>query len=260
MLRSETPRGDASPFDFPGDRRGVLCLHGFTGTPFSWRPVGERLAERGFTVVGPLLPGHGGTAEALDRTTWSDWYAAVDRELDALRQRCERVAVVGLSLGGLLALRLARRRGSDLAAVGAVGTPLWLPGYAGPVVQAMKRLAARAPRLAMLPKLGGADIRDPEMKRRDPSLRVFPVHALGSLLELSRIVRAEVEAVRVPAFIAHGARDHSAPPACSEELVRRLGSRDVRYLVLGRSFHVATLDVEREKLARALGDFLAERL
>src|SRR6266508_285833 len=44
---------DVRPFDLDrGGERGVLCIHGFTGTPFEVRYLGERLADRGLTVVG----------------------------------------------------------------------------------------------------------------------------------------------------------------------------------------------------------------
>lgn len=252
--------GDARPFDHPGDHRGVLCVHGFTGTPFEMHYVGRRLAERGFTVVGPLLPGHGGTPDDLDRTTWRDWFSAIERELDALRRRCRVVAVVGLSLGGLLTLHLSRRHPDQIAAIAALGTPLWLPRYAERLIPWARRAADRFPRLAHIPKLGGPDVRDPEMRRRNPALRVFPVRPLASLLEFTRVVRAEVDLVTAPAFVAHGRLDHTAPPACSVELARRLGTRDVKYLSLPESFHVVTIDVERETLAEELARFLAERM
>src|SRR5262245_27456874 len=102
----------------PDDARaGVLLVHGFTGTPFEMRLVGEALARRGLQVLAPLLAGHAGTTEDLRKTGWRDWLASVEQGFDALRARTERVAVCGLSLGGLLTLELARRRGSQVAAI-----------------------------------------------------------------------------------------------------------------------------------------------
>src|SRR5262245_57332737 len=110
--------------------RGILCLHGFTATPFEFSFLAPRLEAAGFTVSAPLLPGHGGDAVDLDRTAWPDWFAGVETAFADLRARCASVAVVGQSLGGLLALHLARRRGPELACVASLGAPLWLPTWA----------------------------------------------------------------------------------------------------------------------------------
>src|SRR5215469_2208865 len=109
--------GSCAPFDFAGDRRGVLLLHGFTGTPFEVRPLGERLARRGLTIVGPVVPGHCTSARSLEGTTWHDWEAGATAALDGLRARCDRVAVAGLSMGGLLAARLAFLRPQQIDAL-----------------------------------------------------------------------------------------------------------------------------------------------
>jgi carboxylesterase len=252
----------SDPFELQGDHRGVLLVHGFTGSPFEMRVLGERLGARGMTVVCPALAGHTSrSAVDLDRTRWNDWMATVDREFDRLRERCRSVAVVGLSMGGLLALRLARRRGSELRAMSALAAPLWLPAYARYGIPIAARAAAVWNRLALIPKPGGgSDVRDPEMRRLNPTMTAFPVNALVSLLELCRMVRAEVNQIHVPAFLAHGSRDRTVPPACLDELERRIGSTDKRSLRLDGSCHVITIDVERERLARELGDFLAERM
>ncbi|HWN69404.1 MAG TPA: hypothetical protein VNM90_17305, partial [Haliangium sp.] len=70
--------GDSAPFWFSGNNDvGVLCVHGFTGTPFEVRHLGRRLNEGGFTVSGPALPGHTTSIDELDQTTWRDWYGRV---------------------------------------------------------------------------------------------------------------------------------------------------------------------------------------
>src|SRR5829696_1309179 len=96
------------------------------------RYLGAHLARAGVAVHAPMLPGHGTTLDDLARTTRRDWLAAVERAVDAMRARCRRVAVIGQSLGGLLALHLASRR-SDLAAIGSLAAPLWLGGLAARV-------------------------------------------------------------------------------------------------------------------------------
>src|SRR5262245_3728177 len=109
LLRSGMA-GDPSAFELDGDRRGVLCIHGFTGSPYAMRGRGLARARRGPTVHGLALPGHATTVEELEPITWQAWADAVVAAYDRLAARCARVAVVGQSLGGLLALHLSTRR------------------------------------------------------------------------------------------------------------------------------------------------------
>src|SRR5205814_10602885 len=136
-VRSE----DTTPFDFkveastgpasssggppagePTTRRAALLLHGFTGTPFEMRFLGEKLAARGVRAVGPRLAGHATTFDELAATSYRDWFAGADAELADLKRSADKVAVVGLSLGGLIALDLARRN-PDLVALVCLSVP-----------------------------------------------------------------------------------------------------------------------------------------
>ena len=241
---------NASPFDMnPSAARAVLLIHGFTGTPFEVRPLGEELAGRGLRAVGPLLPGHGADAAALNRTTWRDWLAAMERALAAVAP----VAIVGLSLGGLLALELARAH-PELSALCLLATPLWLP----PTTVFLARAAARFARA--VPKIGGSDIRDAPTKRTFPSHAQFPLAPLRSLMDLQARVRPRVRTIRTPALVMHADHDHVAPPACARELYEHLATRDKRLVRLPESYHIITVDVERDLVAREVGDFLDERL
>ena len=96
---------------------GVLLSHGFTGSPFSMRPFGEHLAELGYGVAVPRLPGHGTSWQELNTTCWQDWHGTVDAEFLRLRKEHDRVFVVGLSMGGCLMLRLAEEHGEDVSGV-----------------------------------------------------------------------------------------------------------------------------------------------
>src|SRR5262245_12297722 len=188
------------PWELPGDgERGVLCLHGFTGTPFEVRPLGDALAARGIGAVGPRLTGHE-DVESLARTGWIDWLNEAEAELARLRRRYRRVAVAGLSLGGLLALSLARRH-RDLRALCALSTPLWLPPAVAVAIRALAYVT-RA-RLTSIPK-AGADIRDAAAKRSFPTLGAMPLATLRSMLDLMTRVRAELPHVRVPTLVMHG--------------------------------------------------------
>ncbi|HJQ84468.1 MAG TPA: alpha/beta fold hydrolase, partial [Candidatus Binatia bacterium] len=90
-------------FAFPGPRPlGCLLVHGFTATPDEMRPLGEALAARGFPVRAVRLAGHGTDVADLARTRWTDWFASVLEAAATLRRDVPRIALAGMSMGGLL--------------------------------------------------------------------------------------------------------------------------------------------------------------
>src|SRR5258707_8393969 len=112
-------RAPSDPHSIRGDSRGVVLLHGFTGTPFEVRPLADALAAQGCSVEVPLIAGHGGTAAELAATSWRDWLASAEDAIVRLKEGAgsERVTIVGASMGGLLALRLAHLRPNDIEAL-----------------------------------------------------------------------------------------------------------------------------------------------
>jgi carboxylesterase len=259
--RSALTPGDKTPLflDVGRGTRGVLCLHGFTGTPFEVRPLAEALAGHGFTVIAPALAGHCGTVEELARTRWPDWLASAEAALDRLLAdgHGARVGVAGFSLGGLLALRLARLRPQQVAALAVMAAPLRLRPYQVRVVRALARLPAllrRGP-LGVLPKLRGYDVVDEQMQLTNPGLAGMPVAGLASMLELAELVRRDLPDIQVPTLVAHGERDRTVPLQDSLELVGSLGAPVVERLFLPRSGHLIAIDVERSTLIEAVSRF-----
>ena len=53
---------------------GVLLVHGFTGSPASMKPWAQALADQGYAVEVPLLPGHGTRWQDLNQVSWTEWY------------------------------------------------------------------------------------------------------------------------------------------------------------------------------------------
>ncbi len=233
--------GAGDPFDLVGDDDiGVVCVHGFTGTPFEMRFLGEALAHAGITTRGIRLPGHGSSLADLDRTSWQDWADAVDAAVTGLADRCRRVAIVGQSLGGLLALHVAAHR-TDLACVASLAAPLWLEGIGAKVAT-----WSRGRRSIAIPKFGGSDVRDPEVKRANPCYPAIPTKALGELVDFMAVVDAELSAIRAPVLVLHAEHDHTAPVACAARIAERTHA-ELR--ILPRSYHLIAVDVERDVVA-----------
>ena len=243
------------PFDLVGDGAiGAVLVHGFTGTPYEMQYLGEQLARAGVSVHGLRLPGHGTRVEDLDRTTYRDWADAVEDAFDSLRLMCGQVAVVGQSLGGLLALHLAAHR-PDVAAVASLAAPLWLDGLAGRVADWAARGALRWP---AIPKLARSDVRDPRVRRENPCYDQIPTKALGELARFMKLVGGELDQIRAPVLVLHGRRDHTAPVGCAARIAA--GTNAVRTRILERSFHLIAADVERDIVAAEVTDFIRRNI
>ena len=96
------------------DKRGedaVLLIHGLTGTPAEMRYIAKNLLKQGFSVACPQLAGHCGSVADLKRSTWQDWYASMEVSFEALKKEHKRVFVSGLSMGALIAIKLAEEKG-----------------------------------------------------------------------------------------------------------------------------------------------------
>jgi carboxylesterase len=258
--RFQPGSGNKSPLSLPGDDRGAICLHGITGTPFEVRSIAEALGRAGYSVEAPMLAGHGGTLRDLASTRWPDWLRSAERAMEDLRQRVgERpIAMVGFSMGGLLALRLARLYPERIAALVVIAAPLRLRPFQVRSIRAVCRLPIdfQSVPLACVPKLNGSDISDSEMRHANPGLRAFPISALESLLDLMDNVRPDLPSIRTPTLVIHGRHDHTVPMEDSLELTGSLGSEVIERLWLERSFHIVTLDVERSTVANAVVSFL----
>lgn len=249
---SVTPVSGAqvAAFDLGEGPSAALCLHGFTGTPYEVRPLGEALAGAGFRARGPLLPGHGSTPEALARVLHTDWLGAARNEFDALAAEHERVCVVGLSMGGLLTLALCGER--PVAAAVVIGTPLRLRFPIPQLIPILQHV------LSSIPKSAGSDIRDPVARARHPSVPRMPLVGIHELLRLQRRVRGQLSSVKAPLLVAHGSHDKTTDPRNARRIRQGVSSARCELLMLEDSGHVVPVDFDGPRLAVALVDFLVD--
>ncbi|MEX2208596.1 MAG: alpha/beta fold hydrolase [Myxococcota bacterium] len=243
-------KADGSAFQLGDPRDGgapaVLCIHGLTGTPYEVRPPAEALAAAGFHCHGPLLPGHLTRHQELAATPRSAWLEAVVAAHDALAQRHARVYVLGLSLGGVLALALAQRRRVAGAVVLAAPIDLGrLVRFAVPLLW---------PLLGSLPKTPA--ILDDEARARHPGYDRMPLRSVSELCKLGREVERRLGQVRAPVQLIYSRRDPTVPPHNAERILRGLAPGEHELHWLEDSAHVLPVDRERERIARLVVDFL----
>ena len=231
----------AEPWSADGDGTGVLVIHGFTGSPASVRPWAAELAAQGWTVRVPRLPGHGTRWQDMNLTTWQDWYAEVDAALADLRAHCDRVFVMGLSMGGTLTLRLAEQHGAEIAGIVLVNPSIHterIDRFALPLVQ---RFVASFPGISN-------DIAKPGQD--EVAYDRLPLKAAYSLSQLWSVTKAGIASITQPVLLFRSLNDHVVEPSNAAYILANVSSADVTEVVLPDSYHVATLDHDAPLIVR----------
>lgn len=237
-------------------RTGVVVLHGFTGNPNSTRPLGQRLAEAGFRVEVPCLPGHGTSVRDLGRTRYADWIGAAERVVEQVAAATDRLVLVGLSMGGTLTLDLASRRQDVIDGAVVINPQILAP------TQLLAKLAPVLQYVAPYVPRDAAGLPSDDIACPTADERAYPTvsaKAAQSLIrELPRI-RRQLPRLTQPLLVAYSPQDHSVPPANARALRQLIGG-DARIteLELPRSYHVATLDYDAPRLEAETVRFVAE--
>jgi len=243
----------AEGFTLPGTNgRALLLLHGSGDTPQTLRFLAERLHGVGYTVRAPLLPGHGRGLRDFAMATAADYVRSVRGELDELRRRYDWVGLVGLSMGGALAARLAAK---DVD----VRVLVLLAPYLTP--PATVTIVGRVPRLwgLVTPYLGGrgdASVHDPSARDGSLSYGLFPPRAVAALVETAHAARRALPAITAPTLVVQSREDNRIPFALAQHATATLRAPTERHWVTGCG-HVITVDYCRNEVAALVLDFLA---
>jgi carboxylesterase len=227
---------------------GALLIHGFTGSPQGLRELGGYLAERGVAVAAPRLPGHGTSWQDLNARTAEEWIAAAEEGFDTMSSAREQVFLVGLSFGAALALDLAARYPERVAGVVTI---------AGMVeTRDPRRFAAWLIRLLTKSLTGaGNDIADPGAE--EIAYDRLPTAATHRMLRFLKRAKAALPAVRCPILILHSHNDHTVGPYNAHTILNNVSSVRKELVWLDRSYHVLTLDVDRDEVFGRTYDFIA---
>lgn len=259
-------------FFLKGGRAGVLLIHGLTGTPSEMQILGKGLNKAGFTVYGMQLAGHCGDEADLLQTRWQDWYDSVNRAADRLLRHTDTLFVGGLSMGAVLALKLAADRPLDVQGLGIYGPTFVYDGWTIPIYA--RRLTfllqwfnrshyLRRKIFIERPPYGLKDERirktvSESMLSGDSAGAGLAGNPLGSLAEmqkLAKITKAQLDQVKAPCLIMHSAHDDIASMDTNSGLVAQSVSGKVKVVRLENSYHLITIDRDRKAVIKDSIDF-----
>lgn len=252
-----------------GERPGLLLIHGLGGTPVEMKPLARKARDAGADVLCCHLAGHCGTAADLAGTPWQDWYASVEEALGRLERDCDRIVVGGLSMGALLAARLAALQPERVGGLIMLAPTLRYDGWSIPWYGFLLRVLIHTP---IGPRL--SFVEKPPYGIKDERIRAAVVRAMhsgdstaagllstpsGAIREMWRLtadVKPRLGAVHQPTLLVHARDDDIASLSNAFHMQRHLGGR-VETLVLDDSYHLVTVDGQRDLVAARVNAFLA---
>lgn len=237
----------AESFFYKGNEVGILLSHGFVGTPQSVRYIGEKLAQFGFTVMAPRLPGHGTHYLDLEKYTHNDWFSELENAYLLLKQQCSVVFVVGQSMGGALTIKLAHKY-PEIKGIVTINAALSLPAFEYLKGQSGPRFIEE----------GSPDIKAPGVI--EIAYDQTPLHAIHQLQALMETTPYYVPKIKTPILCVKSAVDHVVPPENTDYIFHHIQSGEKELLVLPNSYHVASMDHDKDLLVRELQHFVESQL
>lgn len=237
----------AEPFFFEAGDSGCLLIHGISGSPQVFRAMGEKLAAQGISALGVRLKGHATKVEDMHSCSYQDWVESAEQELVRLGEKCSKLFCVGLSMGGVISLRLARLHPQKVNGLVTICSPYLLRELkfkAIPVAKYFLKQIATGPK----------SINDPEAIEINYSHHSLP--AVHQLIKLTAVVRADLPQIKQPALI-FGAKDDQVVDQRDPGLIyEQIGSEKKELFWLEHSQHVAPLDYDKDLILDKIVSFV----
>ena len=256
--------------DLRGGNHSVLLIHGLTGSPFEMKYLARKLNKAGFTVKGPCLEGHCTTLENLSKTNWKDWYRSVHGSFIESKKSSDTVSVVGLCMGALLSLHLAHEFGSEVTAISLISTTLFYDGWSLPWFKFLLPIAYYVPFRYIYSYsetepygIKNKPLRDRIinlMKNDSIAYTKTPAASMHELFKLIREVKKELPAITTPALILHSREDDLTSTKNPNYVEEKIGSKIVRKIILDDSYHMMTIDNQKDRVAEETINFFVEQL
>ena len=242
----------------------ALLLHGLSGSPAEMRHLSKRLRQAGFTVHVPAIPGYafGTRSDPFDTGTWEQWVACARASLDELARRHGPVCVAGLCIGSLIALRLAHESPERIRALSLISVTLHHDGWATPWYRRLMRLAGHTPlrQLLKLRERHPYGLKNQRLRERvaramktegssAAGAEFLPLSGMHQAYRLIAVVRRHIAQVSTPSLVLHALDDDVASTRSAKFVARNLGTSEVRTILYRESYHILTMDNDRDEVA-----------
>ena len=243
-------RKGAETFLLKGGANGILLIHGFTGSPAELFLLGKFLNQKNFSVLGIRLAGHGTNEKDLIKTSQENWFNTVLDGWEILNGFCEKIFVVGHSMGALLALKLSTCR--KVEKIVTIAAPIFVDESLGAENLPPREFCGNNYVLRPCRRLKNVPPAANQIYRRMP---LISVHELFNLISDAKKF---LQKIQTPLMIFHAKDDHTAQPKSSDFIFQNVNSKIVRQKFFETGGHLLPLTENREILFAEIENFISE--
>lgn len=260
---------------FDGGDNAALLIHGLSGNPLEMQYMAKRLQDAGFSVRVPHIQGYGYVQRTGHTSVgrWQNWLEELAAEFDALHRDYRSVSVCGLCIGAVLALKLAAERSKHISALSLLATTLFYDGWSIPWYRFLLPLGYYTP----IGRHYAYEERYPfgvknerlrewiarEMREKSTSIAgaaMLPLAAIHEAAKLISHVKRAIPGITTPALVMHAVEDDVASVRSAEFVEHHIASPVKRSVRLTNSYHMLTLDNDKQQVADETSGFFHEAI
>ncbi|GAB3801177.1 alpha/beta hydrolase [Virgibacillus kimchii] len=235
-----------APFTFEAGPRAVLLLHGYTGNSADVRMLGRYLEKKGYTSHAPIYRGHDQPPEVLMKATPEEWWEDVLEAYHHLEELgYKEIAVAGLSLGGVLGLKLAYSK--KIKAV----IPMCSPMFFDNQTQLTKGFQLYAKEYKQLEGKEKETIEKEVEELMESSESGFS--RLGSFI---KSVKSEIDTIYTPTMVVQARKDEIINTESANYIYDHVETDHKKIQWYENAGHVITLSKEKDQLHEDIYEFL----
>lgn len=226
-----------------GGAHGVLLIHGFTGSPSEMSLLADYLYKHNYTTYAVRLPGHSTTVEDLMNVKYRDWLSAVEDAYHLLDALCDQVSVVGMSMGGLLAMHLANS--FDVHKLVSLATPIYIQDKRLPFLQFYGLFQSYVTKRQ---RVYDVDVHIHYDK--------MPIKSIAELIKLMDHVKPILADIKAPCLVMQSKVEHTLKSDSAEYIYANISSVHKKLAWKYHSGHLLVLDKERNEVFEDIRIFL----
>ncbi|MBP1045149.1 alpha/beta hydrolase [Enterococcus sp. BWM-S5] len=228
--------------------RAVILFHAYSGSSNDVRMMCRFLEKKNYTVYTPIFSGHATLSpEDILSETATQWEQDAQEAVDFLKNRgYKKIAVLGLSMGGIFAMNLLTRGEEAIIGGGFFCSPIF------PVKNKVpENFAVYAETV-----LRTAEINETELADRMVKVKEQSIQQLQQIENYAAKTAADLKKITTPVFAAQAGKDEMIDATGVFQTIEGLTHTKITFNWYPNSGHVLTVGPEHKELEQDVANYL----